>query len=98
MRAVALIVWVGFGLPTGFIAQGKGYGGCLWLLPGLVLGPIGLLVAIAMRPVQSLQSDEDLLLQGRARCESCREVVMVESVKCPHCGERRVNGSDAEVS
>lgn len=88
MRAMILLAWVALGLPTGFIAQSKGYGGCSWMLAGVLLGPLGLLIAIVMRPILSLQSEQDLKLQGRARCPLCREVIMIGAVKCGHCGEK----------
>ena len=41
-----IIFWIACGIGAAFIANSKGASGCLWFGIGIVLGPIGLLMAM----------------------------------------------------
>ena len=41
-------LWVGFGFWGAFIAKNKSGGGCAGFLLGLLLGPIGLIIALLL--------------------------------------------------
>ena len=80
-----LFAWFGCGLATGLIAQGKGRGGCLWFVAGLVLGPIALLIASAISRDQ-VRLDQQALRRGKRKpCPYCREAIDPSASICPHC-------------
>ncbi len=43
---IVLLIWVGCAVATAVIARNKGRNGCIWLAIGIVLGAIGLIIAL----------------------------------------------------
>lgn len=41
-----LAIWLGCGVATAFIARNKGRSGCIWFAIGVILGVIGLVIAL----------------------------------------------------
>jgi len=41
-----LLIWLLFGVAAAIIGNNKGRSGCVWLLVGLLLGPIGLILVL----------------------------------------------------
>ncbi|MGC8839784.1 MAG: zinc ribbon domain-containing protein [Anaerolineae bacterium] len=71
---IAILVWLAFGVLTGYICQKKGIGFGWGCALGFLLGPIGTLIA--------------LLSKGRLRrCPYCAEMVRPEATVCKHCGK-----------
>lgn len=71
MELLFLISWLLFGLIGGMIGSKKGQG-CGGFVLGLILGPIGLIIA--------------LLTKGdRVTCPFCKELIATNSKRCPKC-------------
>jgi len=62
--------------------KGAGSDGLFW---GVLLGPIGLLIAVLLRG-------------NRLACPSCKEPVHPEATKCPHCAADIVRPKVPQVS
>lgn len=43
---IFLAIWIGCGVATAVIARNKGRNGCIWFAIGIVLGAIGLIIAL----------------------------------------------------
>jgi predicted amidophosphoribosyltransferase len=70
---ILIIPWFLFGIIAAAIGAKKGEG-CLSLILGLLLGPIGILIV--------------LLSKGnRQTCPYCRELVHKDAAICRHCGK-----------
>ncbi|NPV67104.1 MAG: zinc ribbon domain-containing protein [Anaerolineae bacterium] len=82
----AIVVWLLFGLIAGYINQSKGNPFATGCLLGVLLGPIGLLIALI-----SGRNEEELerrgVVVGQTRhCPYCAELVKAEAKVCKHCG------------
>ena len=73
MTSVFVLFWVVCGIASAFIASSKGRDGLAWAIAGLVLGPIGVLMAIGVtsqRPGEAPPSATDL-----RKCPACAEMI-----------------------
>jgi hypothetical protein len=69
---VVFFIWLACGVIAGMIGAEKGEGCCAFVL-GVLLGPIGIVIA--------------LLVKGnRKRCASCKELIHKDASACPKCG------------
>ncbi len=76
MHPVFIVALV-FGVVSSIIAYSKGRNSLGWFIAGLLIGPFALVVA-ALPPVAR---------EGQfKRCPGCAEIVLVEAVRCRHCG------------
>lgn len=66
-----VLLWILFGIAGAVIGKEKDAGGSGFCL-GILLGPIGLLIAIFMRG-------------NRIRCAFCHELMKPQATVCPHC-------------
>ena len=78
-----LFIWFCFGIVGAMIAGGKGNSGCGGFVLGVLLGPIGLLIAF-------FSSDNDDKKREKTgdvkKCPYCAEYVKEDAVVCKHCG------------
>jgi len=85
-----LLIWIGFGFVGSMIANRKGNGGCVGFILGILLGPLGLLIAF-------FSTDNEIEKRRRTgdtkKCPYCAEYVKQEAVVCKHCG--RTLGQDS---
>lgn len=65
------ILWVFCGFVLAYVGKNRGAKFWIWLMYGLVLGPIGLLLI--------------LFSYGGARCPNCKSNVYKKAEKCPKC-------------
>ncbi|NPV67108.1 MAG: zinc ribbon domain-containing protein [Anaerolineae bacterium] len=84
---LTIIIWLLFGLIAGYINHNKGNPFAMGCLLGVLLGPIGLLIALI-----SGRNEEELerrgVVVGQTRhCPYCAELVKAEAKVCKHCGK-----------
>jgi hypothetical protein len=76
--------WIVCGIAGGAIASSKGGSGAGGFFAGLLLGPIGVLMAFAMGSPAQLQNKQILAGQMK-RCPQCAQVVPKMAVICHYC-------------
>ncbi|TJY58887.1 zinc ribbon domain-containing protein [Sinimarinibacterium sp. CAU 1509] len=78
--------WVFVMMGCASAAWGKGFNQAQWLAAGFLLGPIALLVLIAMPPNAEVQRERKLAAGVAKECPTCLELVRPAARQCPHCG------------
>jgi hypothetical protein len=81
-------IWLIFGLISSLVAINKGRSGCGWLALGVVLGPIGFVLALAAGPNKVAVEEHALRSGDKKMCPHCAELIEPGAVKCEFCGER----------
>ena len=76
------IIWIACGLFAASIAQTKNYSGCLWLIIGVMFGPLALL-GIGFMEKRAVDPEDDPRLRP---CPYCSEPILKTAIKCKHCG------------
>jgi hypothetical protein len=66
-----IIIWFLCGVAAAVIGSRKG-AGCSGFFLGLLFGPFGIIIALAMKG-------------DRIRCPLCKELIHKKAVICPHC-------------
>ena len=77
---IALIVWLLMGILAAIIAQSKGRSAAGFGCAGIILGPIGLLMA-------AFAGRKDPRRAGDIECPSCAEMIRPNARVCRFCGE-----------
>lgn len=84
-----IIIWIGLGIVGAMIASGKGNSGCGGFALGVLLGPIGLLIAFFS---SDDEKEKRRKLGDTKKCPYCAEYVKQDAIVCKHCG-RTLDGN-----
>lgn len=79
-----VIFWIICGGVAAMIASSKGGSGGMGFLAGVLLGPIGIIVALFMG--NEAARVEKVVSSGQMKkCPMCAEAVLMDAVICKHC-------------
>jgi len=85
MESLIIVAWLACGVIAAIISDSKGRSGCGGLLLGLLLGPIGLAVALLLGATPEKLRDIERTSPDRRQCSACREIIAHDATICPHC-------------
>ncbi len=77
-----LLIWIVMGVLCAGVALSKGRSAIGWLILGFLFGPLALLFAAAMSPVQKQTPAHHC-----RTCPFCAEKIQVRAISCKHCGK-----------
>jgi len=80
-------LWFAFSMLAGWIAEQKGRSGVGFFFLSIILTPlIGLIAAAVISKNEAALADVALRDGKMRRCPACAELVLIEAIKCKHCG------------
>jgi len=80
-----VIIWLFCGVIAGAIYKGKGRSQGAGFLAGLLLGPIGILLALVSSRDTAAIERQQLQSGDSRKCPYCAELVKREATVCKHC-------------
>ena len=82
-----IFFWFAFSMLAGWIAEQKGRSGVGFFFLSIILTPlIGLIAAAVISKNEAALADVALRDGKMRRCPDCAELVLIEAIKCKHCG------------
>lgn len=60
---IFVVIWLAFGVVGAMIMSGKGRSGCGGFALGVLLGPIGLIMALLLRPSEENEAERQLRIE-----------------------------------
>jgi len=80
------VIWLICGVVSAIVATNKGRSGCGWFATGVLLGPLGFILALVV-PKNEPRVEQRSIRSGESKkCPFCAELVKREALVCKHCG------------
>ena len=76
---VILVIWLGCGVVGAMIMSGRGRSGCGGFALGVLLGPIGLIIALLVRPSEEHEAERQLEIERAEREKAASSTVTERS-------------------
>lgn len=81
-----IVLWLLCGIAAAVVYANKGRSAIAALLVGLLLGPVGVLLAL-LTPTDTAALERRQVARGELRrCPACAELVRPDAARCRHCG------------
>lgn len=86
---VFIVFWLICGGVAAMIANSRGGDGMMGFIAGVLLGPLGIVVACFMGGEKAV-ADKQLADGAMKKCPRCAELVQPDAQICKHCGHEFV--------
>ena len=86
-----LFIWSIFGFISAIIASNKGRSGCGWFIIGVLLGPLGIILALVVSKNEDKTTRNIIDRRDMKACPYCKEFIKVNAIKCKHCSSDLLN-------
>ena len=87
MTESMIVILIACGTTAGIVASNKGRSVAGWCFLGVLLGPVGVLMALVVARNEA-EIESRAIASGESRkCPHCAELVKAQATTCKHCGK-----------